>query len=72
MSLGTTLEQTKKGFAVGCLHCGETGGVTLSLDDLDTFHCGGCDNDFCLDDVRRFLAQWGRVVKWIEMAPPAE
>lgn len=66
--MATATATATKGFTVGCLKCGETG-VRLNLEDLDTFCCPSCDDEFTLDDVREHMAKWARVVQWIDAAP---
>lgn len=60
---------TKKGFRADCIKCGEAGSVHLYLGDLTTFHCGECDGEFEIDDVRTLLGQWNLVLAWVDAAP---
>jgi transposase-like protein len=56
-----------------CPLCGTTDDVqTLDLDDLQTFRCAGCDEQYTTDDVRELLAAWQRVLTWIDAAPIAD
>lgn len=50
-----------------CLHCGHTGGVTVALETL-AFNCDECGDDLTADEVRTTLAQWARVLRWIDKA----
>jgi hypothetical protein len=60
-----------RGFAeLRCPLCGTADVQRLDLDDLYTFHCSGCDEEYTTDDVRQLLRQWQRVLTWIEAAPP--
>ena len=64
-----TTEATTRGFAVACIHCGETGCVRTDLSDLSQFVCTSCDTEFTADDVREFVRQWAKVLAWIDTAP---
>lgn len=61
---------TKRGLLLPCPMCGETGAsVSLQLSDMDTLHCGDCDTDFTVADVRYLIDQWTPVLAWVELAP---
>ena len=64
----------RRGFAgIRCPLCGSADDVqSLDLDDLSTFRCGGCDEQYSLDDVRQLVASWQRVLTWIDAAPVVE
>jgi hypothetical protein len=55
-----------------CLKCGEAGGLTLSLTDLETVYCGECENEYGLADARDAVRHWRRVLAWVDAAPAAE
>lgn len=62
----------KRGFGLlPCPMC-EDGGATmrLGLDDVNTFHCTECENEFTVNDVRSFIRAWEPVLEWIKTAPP--
>lgn len=60
----------RKGFpGIRCPLCGSDDVQTISLDDLETCHCAGCEEDYTLDDVRQLVAAWGKVLAWVESAP---
>ena len=61
-----------RGFAAPCPHCGTADGITVYLDNLATFNCPQCGDDFTADDVRAFIARWQRVLDWIDQAPVKE
>ena len=53
-----------------CIRCGEPqANIHLHLEDGDTFTCQECENSFTLDDVRKVLAMWPKVVAWVEAMP---
>lgn len=52
-----------------CVLCGAEATISLDLDDLDTFHCPECSEDFTADDVRAQIEAWGKVLAWIDSAP---
>jgi hypothetical protein len=63
----------KKGFgSLPCPKCGQDTNIKMYLDDLHTFACPECDDEFTADDVRQFLAKWSRVLSWLDSAPAAE
>jgi hypothetical protein len=55
-----------------CVHCGNAGGVSLSLYDLDTVHCTECDDEYTLSEVRDTIDQWAQVLAWRDLAPPRQ
>lgn len=64
---------TKTAFAVICPFClnsDET--VHLDLNDLTSLTCSGCSESFTAqaarDKAAECLAQWERVVRWLELA----
>lgn len=62
-----------RGFgSLPCPKCGAEATISVYLDELDTFHCCDCDEDFARDDVEAFIRQWQRVLAWIDTAPPKE
>lgn len=67
-----TTNQTRRGFAVRCLHCGGSEGVRLDLADLDTFSCSECNEEFDVADVRSAIEEWKSVLNWIDLAPESE
>jgi hypothetical protein len=67
-----TATKKKTGFKAPCIKCGEEATVRLDLSDLDSFVCCSCDAEFTTADVRATLAEWQRVLSWIEAAPVAE
>ncbi len=72
----TELTQTasRRGFrGVRCPLCGSADDTqTVELDNLDTFHCAGCDSEYTADDLREAIAAWQRVLTWIDAAPALE
>jgi transcription elongation factor Elf1 len=65
-------EKKTRGWMAPCPHCGETASVSVCLAALDEFHCGECDADFSADEVRVWVAAWGKVLAWIDQAPVCE
>jgi hypothetical protein len=68
---------TGRGFGfLPCPKCGEAEvSIALIITDLtadDACKCCECDAEFSLDDVRQFIARWGRVLAWIDQAPIVE
>lgn len=61
--------KTTRGFKAPCIKCGEEATVRLDLSDLDAFTCSSCDAEFTADDVRAFVAEWAKVLSWIDSAP---
>lgn len=60
----------KRGFpGLRCPLCGHDGIQSLDLDDLATFRCQECGDEYTAADVRELLSAWGRVLDWIETAP---
>lgn len=55
-----------------CPLCGADATVRLDLDDLATFNCCECSEDFTADDLRAIIAQWQRVLNWLDTAPVRE
>ena len=57
--------------ALTCIKCGENKGcIGLDLDDLITFRCRECENQFTREEVESTVAIWGRCLTWIDMAYP--
>lgn len=70
----TTTETTvQRGFGpLPCPKCGESGKVSLDLDDLtgdESCQCRECDEVFPLSLIREIAAKWARVLTWIDSAP---
>ncbi len=68
-----TSEPVRRGFSLPCPMCGEASAlIRVNLSDVNDLHCSACDNDFTLEDVRRFIAQWGKAISWLESCPALE
>jgi hypothetical protein len=73
-----THEPVRRGFGpLVCLECGVEGKVSLDLDDMtaeDAFQCRECEECFGVEDVRRMMERWQRVLDFVAAAPqlPAE
>jgi hypothetical protein len=74
MKTELTQTATRRGFkGIRCPLCGSDSDTqTLELDNLDTFLCAGCDEDYTADDLRQAIAAWQRVLAWIDAAPAIE
>lgn len=59
---------TEKGFDAPCIRCGQSKSVALYLSDLESVACTGCNEDFMISDVRKLVASWAEVLKWIDVA----
>lgn len=61
------------GIALICPKCGKScAGITLHLDDLETFSCIECTEDFDASDVEELIAKtdrWLDVLSWVKRAP---
>ena len=59
-----------------CPKCGEAEAtIRVDLDDLLTFACTECDEEFGRDDVEEMMAaakRWARVLAWLDTAPAAD
>jgi hypothetical protein len=51
-----------------CTECGQADCISLDLDDLH-LHCRENDCEFSADDVPNLIAQWQRVLAWLDGAP---
>lgn len=59
----------------GCLPCPKCGAdaqIKWDLDDLSTFSCRECEDEFTREEVETFIARWQRVLSWIDSAPSQE
>ena len=66
-------KSVRRGFpGIRCPLCGNDDVQSLDLDDLQTFHCGGCEESYTTEDVRELLAGWQKVLTWIDGAPAVE
>jgi hypothetical protein len=72
----TTSTTTGRGFSgLPCPLCGEPQAATqVTLNDLEgsAFHCCECDADFGIEDVRNLIANWSRMLDWVESVPQFE
>lgn len=59
--------KTTRGFKVSCLKCGSDDDVRLMLADVETFTCDACSESWTADDVRKMVAEWRRVLAWVDM-----
>jgi Zn ribbon nucleic-acid-binding protein len=61
----------RRGFpGIRCPLCGTADDVqSLDLDELTTFRCAGCEEQYTADDIRELLAAWQQVLNWIDAAP---
>lgn len=57
------------GFAVRCIRCGAESCIRIALDDVQSFSCTECSEDFTADDVRTEIEEWTRVLAWIAQVP---
>ena len=58
--------------ALPCIKCGENCCLALDLDDLITFRCRECEEEFTREQVESTVAIWGRCLTWIDGAYPKE
>lgn len=54
-----------------CLCCGEVDVVSIDLDDLKTFRCRECSDEFDKDAVAEQVEKWAKVMEWIDKASAA-
>ncbi len=59
----------QKGFQVHCPLCGEEDSLRINVDDVHNLTCSRCDGDLTADDIREVMAQWQRLLTWLETAP---
>jgi transcription elongation factor Elf1 len=71
---GTVNGTVKQGWGtLPCPHCGEQQAtILLDLTNLEDLHCQDCDQDYTLEDVRSFIEQWGKVLRWVSIANAVE
>lgn len=48
-----------------CIKCPEQDGISLDLDDLDTFRCRHCEEEFTTADVQAHIGEWSAVLSWV-------
>ena len=65
--------------ALPCIKCGENCCIGLDLDDLTTFRCRECENQFTREEVESIvtiwdfsIGPWGYCLAWIDLAYPKE
>ncbi len=63
------MEENPTPFTLHCILCGNADEVSLDLEDLRTFRCRSCEEEFCITDVRDRCAEWARVLKWLDQVP---
>lgn len=67
--LETRHDNAVKPFAgLTCPKCGAEDCISLDLDDLISFHCRECEDCFDVNDVRKSIEQWSKVLAWIDAA----
>ncbi|HEY7309659.1 MAG TPA: hypothetical protein VH643_09910 [Gemmataceae bacterium] len=65
-----TVALARRGFpGIRCPLCGSEDVQTLALDELTTFRCAGCEDEYTAGDVRELLSAWSAVLAWIDAAP---
>ena len=47
--------------------CEET--IQLNLDDGDTMTCGGCSEEFTVDDLESLIESWAALLPWLRQHP---
>ncbi|HYH64780.1 MAG TPA: hypothetical protein VD866_08820 [Urbifossiella sp.] len=52
-----------------CPKCLKDETVTVDVNDGDTLHCNGCDEEFTVGDVRGLVDSWAKVLPWLEAHP---
>lgn len=55
-------------FNLTCVKCSEKE-ISLDLDDCQTFRCRSCEEEYTVDDVREIIAEYSKVLAWIDTAP---
>lgn len=55
-----------------CVLCGQEDCVSVDLDDLETFRCRQCEEEFTRADVVQQVAAWGRVLAWVDQSAGVE
>lgn len=64
---------TARGFGpLKCPECGADAIMRLDLDHLCRCTCDNCAESFTLDDVRAMIAQWQKVLAWVDLCPAKE
>jgi hypothetical protein len=67
--LETRLDNAVRPFAgLTCILCGQEDCVGLDLDDLKTFRCRECEEEFDRQTVESSVNAWTKVLAWIDMA----
>lgn len=55
-----------------CPKCNEWNPIRLHTDDMDTFDCLGCDEQFTCADVQTMIEaaqKWQTLLAWVQTAP---
>ncbi len=55
-----------------CLKCGDQNCISMTLDNIESFHCSSCERPFDVQFVRDVVTNWDRVLSWINHAPNRE
>lgn len=59
------------GFNLTCIKCGNQGEISLDMDDLKTFRCRQCDDEFTAEDIAEVIGEWKRALDWINVGADA-
>lgn len=61
---------TTRGLSLPCPKCSESDVcIMLHLDDMKTFTCAACEEEFTAEDIANIVNRWTPILKWIETAP---
>jgi len=63
-----TKKNVTRGFKVHCPFCGEENSLRFNVDDVHQMTCGNCDGEVTPDDIREVMAQWSKLLAWLDTA----
>jgi uncharacterized protein (DUF983 family) len=64
-----TATKTSKGFAHRCPWCGEQDSLRVDLGDVSQMTCCMCDEGVTADDLKQVVAQYTKLLAWLDAAP---
>jgi uncharacterized protein (DUF983 family) len=68
----TTKTETRRGIPTRCPFCGDEDTLCVHISDVSLLTCTNCDAEIGPDDLRTAIAQYAKLLAWLDAAPAYE
>lgn len=67
-----TKTETRRGIPTRCPFCGNENTLFVDVSNVSSLICLNCDSEISPDDLRTVIAQYAKLLAWLDAAPVYE